>query len=161
MAVSTSVAAIGRVVVKVNGTAVHANETPTLTIPTSRHFSNRNFLFDIPGIQSASVSRIESFVVGGSASSSQLGVPQLLVTLQSANAADWIAWLNSSVASGWAASSEKTFTIDLMSNANSHLATIQGDGVGIVALRNVTTPVTNGVGKVEAELYVRHIHLVP
>jgi hypothetical protein len=139
-----------------------AGPPATLTLPPANKFSTRNFLFDIPGIQSTTVTRIESFVVGGqAASSSQLGVPQLLVTLQLSSAADWNAWLNSSVASGWAASSEKTFTLQLMSSTSSHLATIQGDGVGIVALRNVTANSGGIVTKVEAELYVRHIHLLP
>ena len=143
--------------------------TANVAIPPGKSFSNRNVKFDIPGIQSANVIRIESFVVGGAtASSTQLGVQRIVITLASTIAPDWIAWLNSSVASGWSASSEKTLTLELMSSTLSHLATIQGDGVGIVAVRHVIIG-GGGAGQlasaplaeIQAELYVRHIHLLP
>jgi hypothetical protein len=85
-------------------------------------------------------------------------VPKLLVTLKEASAADWVAWLNASVTGS--STTEKTLTLDLRSASDVHLATIQGDGVGIIALRSVNSG-GDFSRRVQAELYVKRLQLLP
>ena len=132
----------------------------------------------IPNVNTSGVVGVSSFVVGqpgavlaastgqASTSAGPQGVTSLFVTVSEPLAADWMAWFNSSLAGGSAASLEKTFAIELFSKNAAHMATIAGTGVGIVALRSVITP--NSVmiqskqpGLLQAELYVRQIQLLP
>jgi hypothetical protein len=141
-----------------------------LTEPPSGNgtFAPGGFKFTIPGVQSTQVLRVESFVVGqgaGPATASQVsangpfGVTSLLVTIAPSTAPDWIAWLDSSVKNGPGPTTEKTFTLEFMTSQATRLATIQGTGVGIVALRNMLDGSNAGV--IQAELYARQLQLLP
>jgi hypothetical protein len=137
----------------------------------SKAWSGSKFALTIPGVTTTDVSRIESFVVGRSpavdAATGEVSyktspgasvVPKLLVTLKEASAADWVAWLNASVTGS--STTEKTLTLDLRSASDVHLATIQGDGVGIIALRSVNSG-GDFSRRVQAELYVKRLQLLP
>ena len=138
-----------------------------------------NSKLTIPNVNTSGVVGISSFVVGqpgavlaastgqASTSAGPQGVTSLFVTVSEPLASDWIAWFNSSLAGGSAASLEKSFAIELFSFRNVvHMATIAGTGVGIVALRSVITPTSNLIQSkqpplLQAELYVRQIQLLP
>ena len=138
-----------------------------------------NSKLTIPNVNTSGVVGISSFVVGqpgavlaastgqASTSAGPQGVTSLFVTVSEPLAADWIAWFNSSLAGGSAASLEKSFAIELFSfRTVVHMATIAGTGVGIVALRSVITPTSGSMQskqppQLQAELYVRQIQLLP
>ncbi|MDB4882917.1 MAG: hypothetical protein JWL95_1683 [Gemmatimonadetes bacterium] len=149
---------------EISGTA------PAAPFSGTRSWGMNQIPLTIPGLNTTGVARIESFVVGqqttldpstgqtsSKASAGPSAVTKLFVTVTEATAGDWIAWLKATVSGS--APSEKTMSLDLRSIDNIHLATIEGSGLGIVALRTQTFG--ESLRRVQAELYVRKLQLLP
>ncbi|HEV7703006.1 MAG TPA: hypothetical protein VGO46_01895 [Gemmatimonadaceae bacterium] len=131
------------------------------------------FRFAISGLSNSGVKGIKTFEVQTQLPVAEVGevrdyqhvqitpvFSDVFVTLDERSAADWIAWYKDFVIGGNStASSEKTFTLDLMNSSSpTPIASVKAYGVGIVSLH--ANPAANAHGSLIAELYVKRMELV-
>ena len=122
-----------------------------------------DFRFYMSGMDTIGVGGIQSFEVGAG------GPPNLVVTINAAHAASWIAWYQDFVINGHNdAAHERTFVLDLLQRPAyvttfTKLGTITGSGVGIITVRalrqgtGVSTGHSSASGSLQVELYVERL----
>jgi hypothetical protein len=135
-----------------------------------------NFRVTIPGVDCTKVSRIEPIVITRAAIESaginrtpteergKMSCTNLVITVSEVAAKDFVDWHRQAVIEGKAGPEmEKTATIELLSpNTKDVELTLEGNGVGILAVRPVTSEAgTESVRRVAVEMYVERWALKP
>ena len=140
-----------------------------------------DFSFSMGTLETRQVVRIESFTITASTAQAQVGaqrnyastpsqpeVSNLLVTFvenAASPATNWLAWYDDFVLKGNNGDAqEQSFTLQLGTGqqyAVTPKVTLNGYGVGIVALRALPPPAGTTVRRLQAELYVERLELIP
>jgi hypothetical protein len=126
------------------------------------------FTVKIPGVVTTGVSKVENLALTREVTADNLGeqriatkspakpsIPNVVLTVNEATAKDFWSWYDSFLIKGDnGQEKEKTIDVQLMSpDMKSVFLTLQGTGVGMVAMRPVSGT-GDSIAKVEVELYV-------
>lgn len=142
-----------------------------------RPWSSRFFQLTLDGVEAQRVVRIDPITVRGSNTTNTIGdtglhvsrpaspdISNVFITLSAASESTisgWLHWYQSFVIDGQAqATQERSFTLDLKSeDQRTTLATLTGNGVGIVSLRALPPSKSSAVRLYQVELYVQQLDL--
>jgi hypothetical protein len=128
-----------------------------------------NFTVKIPGVVTTGVMKVENLAMSREVTADNLGsqrietknptkpsIPNVVLTVSDATAKDFWSWYDSFLIKGDnGQDKERTIDVQLTSpDLKSVVLTLQGTGVGMVAMRPLTGSGGEGVAKVEVELYV-------
>jgi hypothetical protein len=128
-----------------------------------------NFTVKIPGVVTTGVMKVENLALTREVTADNLGsqriemknptkpsIPNVVLTVTEATAKDFWTWYDSFLLKGDnGQDKEKTIDVQLMSpDQRSVVLTLQGTGVGMVAMRSAIASGSESIAKVEVELYV-------
>src|SRR5205823_6194174 len=156
-----------RITVKIAPGAVHpvptSDAAPTGSLGTKRHKAQlaSNFQVTIPSVDCTRVTRVEPIVI--SASGGKMSCANLVLSVAEPGTKDFVDWHRQTVVEGkTGADTEKSVTIQLLSPNKDVELTLQGRGVGILAVRPVPNePGSEAVRRVAVEMYVQRWELNP
>ena len=128
-----------------------------------------NFTVKIPGVVTTGVMKVENLALTREVTADNLGsqriemknptkpsIPNVVLTVTEATAKDFWTWYDNFLLKGDnGQDKEKTIDVQLMSpDQRSVVLTLQGTGVGMVAMRSAIASGSESIAKVEVELYV-------
>ena len=154
--------------------------TTTSNLPS---WLSSDFRFTMGNLETSRAVRIESITIAASLSSSSVGAQRIQTTTFSGQpaisnllisfavdaahpATNWLAWYDDFVIKGNNDDShEQSFLLELGVSSGgaggSHRLALKGYGVGLVALRTLPQPAGSTVQRLQAELYVERMDVVP
>jgi len=128
-----------------------------------------NFIVKIPGVVATGVTKVENLALTREVTVENLGaqrieiknptkpsIPNVVLTVNDATAKDFWTWYDNFLLKGDnGQDKERTIDVQLMSpDQRTVVLTLQGTGVGMVAMRSSTASGSESIAKDEVELYV-------
>lgn len=146
-----------------------AGEAKAMAMVKQERCLRSYFTVKIPGVVTTGVTKVENLALTREVTSDNLGaqrmetknpakptIPNVVLTVTEATAKDFWSWYDSFLIKGDnAQDKEKSIDVQLTTpDLKSSVLTLQGSGVGMVAMRPLTGSSNESIAKVEVELYV-------